>query len=138
MIDTNSPGLQKPAAKQPAIAGNRALLKSPPGRLAAALLAGLLWINPFATAGAEELVSFRCALAIDAVLAEMDKQAQNLVMQQALSSIDDVNGQLVCIPMNADEIQVRLQSTQMADNDNRLVFSLDAKTYSVRKVFYGR
>lgn len=126
------------AAKRPAIADNRARLRSGPGRLATALLAGLLCINPFASAGAEELVSFRCALAIDAVLAEMDKQAQNLVMQQALSSIDDVNGQLVCIPMSADELQVRLQSTQMADNDNRLVFSLDAKTYSVRKVFYGR
>ena len=127
-----------PAAKNPAIADNRARLRPGAARRATALLAGLLCINPFAGAGAEELVSFRCALAIDAVLAEMDKQSQNLVMQQALSSIDDVNGQLVCIPMSADELQVRLQSTQMADNDNRLVFSLDAKTYSVRKVFYGR
>ena len=146
MIDTDSSGLQKPATKQtakpagrhPAIAGNRALIGPGSVRLAGALLAGLLCTNPVATLRAEELVSFRCALAIDAVFAEMDKQAQNLVMQQALSSIDDVNGQLVCIQMDADEIQVRLQSTQMADNDNRLVFSLDAKTYSVRKVFYGR
>ena len=40
--------------------------------------------------------------------------------------------------MSADEIQVRMQSTEMSGNDNRLVFSLDAKTYKVRKTFYGR
>jgi len=85
-----------------------------------------------------ELVSFRCALAIDAVLARLDEQTQNLVIQQALESINDKNGQLVCIYMSADEIQVRLQSTDMTSADNRLVFSLDAKTYSVRKTFYGR
>jgi hypothetical protein len=72
------------------------------------------------------------------VLAELDSNSNNLVIQQALQHIDDVNGQLVCIPMSADEIQVRMQSTEMTGNDNRLVFSLDAKTYKVRKTFYGR
>lgn len=94
--------------------------------------------NPLAAQSKEELVSFRCALAIDAVLAELDSNSENLVIQQALQQIDDVNGQLVCIPISAKEIQVRLQSTEMTGNDNRLVFSLDAETYSVRKTFYGR
>ena len=94
---------------------------------------------PAADAGrGEELVSFSCALAIDAALAELDEQANNLVIQQALSVIDDVNGQIVCIPISADEIQVRLQSTEMKHSDNRLVFSIDARTYSVLKTFYGR
>ena len=93
---------------------------------------------PAAAQEGEELVSFRCALAIDAVLAKLDESAENLVIQQALASVDDDNGQLVCIPISADEIQVRLQTTEMTRADNRLVFSLDAKTYSVRKMFYGR
>ena len=94
--------------------------------------------NPLGAESAEELVSFRCAKAIDAVLAELDLNSENLVIQQALQQIDDVNGQLVCIPISADEIQVRLQSTEMSVNDSRLVFSLDTRTYNVRKTFYGR
>jgi len=94
--------------------------------------------SPLAARPGEELVSFRCARAIDAVLTELDLNSENLVIQQALQQIDDTNGQLVCIPISADEIQVRLQSTEMTGNDNRLVFSLDAKTYNVRKTFYGR
>ena len=101
-------------------------------------LAGAGVCHPLAAQSSHEVVSFRCALAIDAVLAELDSNSTNLVIQQALQHIDDVNGQLVCIPMSADEIQVRMQSTEMSGNDNRLVFSLDAKTYAVRKTFYGR
>ena len=86
----------------------------------------------------EEVVSFSCALAIDAALAELDEEAHNLVIQHALSTINDKNGQLVCITMSADEIQVRLQSTDMKASDNRLVLSIDAKTYEVQKKFYGR
>lgn len=86
----------------------------------------------------EEVVSFRCALAIDAVLSELDNSAENPVIQQELDAIDDANGQLVCISISAEEIQVRLQSTDMHPNDNRLVFSLDARTYVVNKTFYGR
>jgi hypothetical protein len=86
----------------------------------------------------EEVVSFSCALAIDAALAELDEDAHNLVIQQALSTINDKNGQLVCIVMSANEIQVRLQSTDMKASDNRLVLSINAKTYKVMKKFYGR
>ena len=102
------------------------------------LLAAFLPFKPVTAESAAELVSFRCALAIDAVLTELDSNSENLVIQQALSNIDDINGQLVCIPMSADEIQVRLQSTDMSSAENRLVFSLDAKTYTVNKTFYGR
>lgn len=101
------------------------------------LLAGLM-TGQVCAQDPEEVVSFRCALAIDAVLAELDSNSSNLVIQQALSSINDVNGQLVCISIDAEEIQVRLQSTDMHPNDNRLVFSLDARTYVVNRTFYGR
>ena len=106
--------------------------------LPAIALAGCLLAPVVGAQQEEELVSFRCALAIDAVLARLDEQTENLVIQQALESINDKNGQLVCIYMSADEIQVRLQTTDMTPADNRLVFSLDANTYSVRKTFYGR
>ena len=86
----------------------------------------------------EEIVSFSCALAIDAALAELDEQMGNPVIKQALSTINDENGQLVCIVMSANEIQVRLQSTDMKASDNRLVLSINAKTYKVQKKFYGR
>jgi len=111
---------------------------NPPGWLLVALLTGLLPGQGYAEKRAEEVVSFSCALAIDAALAELDGQSENLVIQQVLSGIDDVNGQLVCIPMSDDEIQVRLQSTDMSYSDNRLVFSIDAKTYTLLKTFYGR
>ena len=102
------------------------------------LLAGLLFGNLSSAESAEELVSFRCARAIDATLAHLDEQAENLVIKDVLSKIDDVNGQLVCIPMSASEIQVRLQSTDMGYSDNRLVLSIDPRTYKVLKTFYGR
>jgi len=101
-------------------------------------LALLALACPTGAQDAEEIVSFRCALAIDAVLAELDSEVTNLVIQEAMSSIDDKTGQLVCISINRDEIQVRVQSTEMHANDNRLVFSLDDRTYVVRKTFYGR
>ena len=105
-------------------------------RLCMLLLVAL--ISPALAQTADEVVSFRCALAIDAVLSELDDSAENKVIQQALDGIDDVNGQLVCISIDAREIQVRLQSTDMHPNDNRLVFSLDARTYVIQKTFYGR
>ena len=86
----------------------------------------------------EEVVSFRCGLAIDAVIAEMDKQSGNLVTQEALSKIDEKNGEFVCIQTDEAEMIVRLQSTEMAPTDNRLVFTIDPRTYRVLKTFYGR
>ena len=103
-----------------------------------ALLPFVLFGNLRAAQLEEEVVSFSCALAIDAALAELDEDAHNLVIQHALSTINEENGQLVCIVMSANEIQVRLQSTDMKASDNRLVLSINTKTYKVRKTFYGR
>jgi hypothetical protein len=86
----------------------------------------------------EEVVSFRCSLAIDAVFAEMDKQAENLVTQEALSQINEKNGEFVCIQTDDSKMFVRLQSKEMKATDNRLVFTIDVKTYRVLKTFYGR
>ena len=107
-------------------------------RLIALLLTIMLPQPALAQNDEEEVVSFSCALAIDAVLAKLDEQTDNVVVQQALEQINDDTGQLVCIPISQNEIQVRLQSTDMTPADNRLVFSLDANSYSVRKTFYGR
>ena len=103
-----------------------------------ALLPFVLPSNLRAAELEEEVVSFSCALAIDAALAELDEDAHNLVIQHALSTINEENGQLVCIVMSASEIQVRLQSTDMKASDNRLVISINSRTYKVRKTFYGR
>ena len=105
--------------------------------LLAFLFSGLAPGYVYAAEPATEVVSFRCALAIDAALTELDEQV-NPIIREVLSTIDDVNGQLVCIQMSSKEIQVRLQSTDMTSADNRLVFSIDAKTYTVLKTFYGR
>lgn len=108
-------------------------------RLLLPLFASLFCLNPVAAEpGEEEQVSFICALAIDAVLARLDEQVGNPVIRQAMNRISEQNGQLVCIYMSADEIQVRLQASDMTAADNRLVFSLNAKTYRVQKTYYGR
>lgn len=86
----------------------------------------------------EEVVSFRCSLAIDAVFAEMDKQAENLVTQEALSQINEKNGEFVCIQTDDSKMFVRLQSKEMKATDNMLVFTIDVNTYRVLKTFYGR
>ena len=85
----------------------------------------------------EEIVSFRCALAIKAAFAELEKLSENPVTKEAIGNIDDQNGQLVCTEINPGEIQVRLQSTDVTNVDARLVFVLDAATYVVRKTYFG-
>ncbi len=86
----------------------------------------------------EEVVSFKCSLAIDAAIKEMDAQSGNLVIRDALEAIDENNGQFVCIPADDSVIFVRLQSTQMSTQDNRLVFTVDTRSYKVLKTFFGR
>lgn len=87
---------------------------------------------------AEEVISFRCGLAIDAVIAEMDKQAGNLVTQEALSKIDDENGEFVCVQTEESKLIVHLQSKQMSATESRLIFTVDPQTYRVLKTYYGR
>ena len=102
------------------------------------VLLALALPNPAAAAPPEELVSYKCALAIGAVFTELEKLSENLVTKEALGDIDDHNGEFVCIYINPKEIQVRLQSTDLTAADNRLVFSVDAVTYVVLKTYFGR
>ena len=101
-------------------------------------LLSLALSNPAAAAPPDELVSFKCALAIGAVFKELEKLSENPVSKEAIDNIDDQNGEFVCIYINSREIQVRLQSTDLTAADNRLVFSLDANTYVVLKTYFGR
>ncbi len=107
-------------------------------RFLLAIVLGFATPSLVAAATTEEVVSFKCSLAIDAVIAEMDKQASNPVTQEALSKINDNNGEFVCIQTDESKMYVRLQSKEMTAADNRLVFTIDTKTYSVLKTYYGR
>lgn len=107
-------------------------------RFLQAFILGIATPNLLHAESSEEVVSFRCSLAIDAVFAEMDKQAENLVTQEALSQINDKNGEFICIQTDDSKMFVRLQSKDMKPTDNRLVFTIDVNTYRVLKTFYGR
>jgi hypothetical protein len=107
-------------------------------RFLLAFILGIATPNLLHAESSEEVVSFRCSLAIDAVIAEMDKQAENLVTQEALSKINEKNGEFVCIQTDDSKMFVRLQSKEMSPLDNKLVFSIDAQTYTVIKTYYGR
>lgn len=86
---------------------------------------------------AADVVSFRCALAIDAVISELDSQAKNPVTQQALERVDEDSGEFVCVLADADTILVRLQAPDMLSVESKLVFTIDARTYKVLKTTYG-
>ena len=84
-----------------------------------------------------EIVSFRCVLAFDAVLAELDRQAENPVTQQALERIDEERGEFVCVRARDETIVVRLQSPDLAPTEGRLIFTVDPATYRVMKTYFG-
>lgn len=107
-------------------------------RFLLALIFGIATPSLLHAESSGEVVSFRCGLAIDAVIAEMDKQAGNLVTQEALSAVNEQNGEFVCIEADDSKMFVRLQSKEMKATDNRLVFTIDVRTYRVLKTFYGR
>lgn len=107
-------------------------------RFLSALILGIATPGLLHAEYSEEVVSFRCSLAIDAVIAEMDKQSENLVTQEALSKINEKNGEFVCIQTDDSKMSVRLQYKEMKPTDNRLVFTIDVKTYRVLKTYYGR
>lgn len=86
---------------------------------------------------AADVVSFRCALAIDAVIAELDNQATNPVTQQALERVDEDSGEFVCVRADAKILLVRLQAPDMLSTESKLVFTIDARTYKVLKTTYG-
>ena len=86
---------------------------------------------------AAEVVSFRCSLAINAVFAELDEQADNPVTQEAISKIDENTAQLACLKTEDSKIYVRLQSPDMLPTDNKLVFTVDTRSYRVIKTKFG-
>ncbi|MCP4981406.1 MAG: hypothetical protein GY935_13025 [Gammaproteobacteria bacterium] len=86
----------------------------------------------------QEVVSFKCGLAIDAVFAELDTQVDNPVTQEALDRIDESNGEFVCITADESNIFVKLQAKDMGPTENRLVFTVNTRTYRVVKTLFGR
>jgi hypothetical protein len=106
-------------------------------RLAPALLLGFACCGASAQQSDGQVVSFRCALALDAVIAELDKQTNNPVTRQALERSGEENGEFVCIQGDQRTIIVRLQSPDMGPTEGRLVFSVDARTYKVLKTYFG-
>ncbi len=101
------------------------------------IVLGLCGVALMAAKPATEVISFGCGLAIDATIAEMDKQSNNPVTREALSKIDENNGQFVCLPAGGSIIYVRLQSVDMTVQDNKLLFTIDTRSYRVVKTQYG-
>ena len=97
----------------------------------------LVAANGAAQESEPETVSFRCVLAFDAVLAELDKQAENPVTQQALERIDEDRGQFVCVRANDETIVVRLLPPDLGPTEGRLIFTVDPATYRVMKTYFG-
>ena len=87
--------------------------------------------------GEPVIVSFRCVLALDAVLAELDRQSENLVIKEALERIDEDRGEFVCVHVDAKTIVVRLQSPDLAVTEGKLVFTVDPVTYRILKTYFG-
>ena len=107
-------------------------------RAAIALAASALACGNGAAQQAEaEVVSFRCVLALDAVLAELDRQADNPVIEQALDRIDEDRGEFVCSRADTRTIVVRLQSPDLAPAEGKLVFTVDPVTYKIMKTYFG-
>ena len=113
------------------------MLPSITRRLAPALLLGFACCGAGAQQADGEVVSFRCTMALDAVISELDRQSSNPVTQQALDRIDEDNGEFVCIRADAKTIAVRLQTPGMSPTESKLVFTVDTRTYKVLKTYYG-
>ena len=104
------------------------------------LLISLIIISPAITAATptSRTVSFKCGYAIAAVIGEMGSQTSNKVLQEALGQLNENNGEFVCLQPGDGKIYIRLQSTEMAANDNKLVFTIDTLSYEIVKTIYGR
>ena len=87
---------------------------------------------------ATQVISLKCSYAIAAVIGEMGTQTSNKVMQEALSLIDEKNGEFVCLQPGDGKIYVRLQSTEMTTNDNKLLFTINMLSYEIERTIYGR
>lgn len=100
----------------------------------------LVFISPTVTGATPtpQVISLKCSYAIAAVIGEMGTQTGNKVMQEALSLIDENNGEFVCLQPGDGKIYVGLQSTEMTTNDNRLLFTINPLNYEIERTIYGK
>ena len=91
-----------------------------------------------AATSTEQLISLKCGYAIATIIGEMGTQTGNIVMQDALSKIDENNGEFVCLQPGDGKIYVRLQSTAMNAADSKLVFTIDTHSHEIERTIYGR
>jgi len=99
----------------------------------------LAFISPVVTGTTTtgQVISLKCSYAIAAVIGEMGTTT-NKIMQEALREIDENNGEFVCLQPDNGKIYVRLQSTSMSANDNKLMFTINTRSYEIEKTIYGR
>ena len=99
----------------------------------------LAFISPVVTGTTTtgQVISLKCSYAIAAVIGEMGTTT-NKIMQEALREIDENNGEFVCLQPDNGKIYVRLQSTGMSANDNKLMFTINTRSYEIEKTIYGR
>ena len=104
------------------------------------LIINLIFISPAVTAAAAtaQVISLKCSYAIAAVIGEMGTQTDNKVMREALSLIDENNGEFVCLQPGDGKIYVRLQSTEMTASDYKLVFTINMLSYDIERTIYAR
>jgi len=104
------------------------------------LVINLVFLSPAVTAATPtaQVISLKCSYAIAAVIGEMGTQTDNKVMREALSLIDENNGEFVCLQPGDGKIYVRLQSMEMTANDNKLVFTINTLNYEIERTIYGR
>jgi hypothetical protein len=104
------------------------------------LVINLVFISPIIIAATptEQTISLKCSYAIAAVIGEMGTETTNLIMQDALSQINENNGEFLCRDQGDGKIYVRLQSTEMSANDNKLVFTINTLNYEIERTIYGR
>jgi hypothetical protein len=104
------------------------------------LVINLVFIPPAVTAATSttQIISLKCSYAIAAVIGEMGTLTGNKVMQEALSLIDEDNGEFVCLQQGDGKIYIGLQSTEMATNGNRLMFTVNSLSYEIERTIYGR
>ena len=104
------------------------------------LVIHLAFITPVITAATptEQVISLKCSYAIAAVIGEMGTETTNMIMQDALSKIDENSGEFLCRDAGNGKIYVRLQSKEMSDSDNKLVFTINTLNYEIERTIYGR
>ena len=104
------------------------------------LVISLIFISPAVTSAisSAQVISLNCGYAIAAAIGEMGMQTSNKVMQEALSLIDENNGEFVCLQPGDGKIYVRLQSTEMTASDFKLTFTINTLSYEVERTIYAR